>query len=94
MKFYQISATLALLIAGVSAAPAPVAAANPENVDAGHFLEKAYVWSSYAKVDEENAVVEKREPDPEAKPENVDAGHFLEKAYVWSSYAKVDGDSD
>lgn len=90
MKIFHISAAVALLAFSVSAAPAPAAEASPENVDAGKFLEKAYIWGSYKKVAEEDADaegvdVEKRE----AQPEDVDAGKFLEKAYVWGSYAKV-----
>ncbi|KAK2025761.1 hypothetical protein LX32DRAFT_642472 [Colletotrichum zoysiae] len=81
---------ITLMASAAYTAPTPVAEANPENVDAGHFLEKAYIWGSYKKVEPEGAApVVKREANPEANPENVDAGHFLEKAYIWGSYKKV-----
>ncbi|KAK2040049.1 hypothetical protein LZ31DRAFT_475403 [Colletotrichum somersetense] len=77
---------ITLMASAAYSAPTPIAEANPENVDAGHFLEKAYIWGSYKKVEPEGSVVVKRE----ANPENVDAGHFLEKAYIWGSYKKVE----
>ena len=78
------SIIFALFVAGVLAAPTPVAEASPEDLDAGHFLEKAHVWGSYKAAD---GSVKKREPTPE----ELDAGHFLEKAYVWGSYKDADG---
>lgn len=48
MKLLQLSAAIALLATGsVLAAPAAAPEASPEKLDAGHFLEKAYVWGSY-----------------------------------------------
>ncbi|CAG9953414.1 unnamed protein product [Clonostachys rosea f. rosea IK726] len=100
MKVFQVSAVLAICATVVVAAP--VANPSPEDIDAGSFISRNYVWGSYndpkrSVVEKRKDVVEKREDEVEVKKrEDVDAGSFISRNYVWGSYgnpSKRDGEN-